>query len=94
MIFKSKQVNLDPEPCLLDEPETDCDGSCREQFDTPVNRVLADFRAIYADDPERADYARRWVLDLDDGDEWSAAAPAEIDHARKVLTRLANWRDE
>lgn len=57
----------------------------REEFDTPVNRVLVDARAIGWRDPN--------TLDQYPDTDWSAD---EIDHARKVLTRLAGFqkRDE
>lgn len=57
----------------------------REQFDTPVNPILVAFRA---DDS----FAQTWLddLDLGSGDAfWCLPTPTEIDHARKVLTRLA-----
>ena len=50
----------------------------REQFDTPVNRVLVDARKIGWRDPKTLDefFDTSWT-------------PEEIEHARKVLTRLA-----
>ena len=58
----------------------------REQFDTPVNPILVAFRA--------------GTLDVDwflyeynhDTDSWVwDRTPEQIDHARRVLTRLANF---
>ena len=124
-IFKSRQVNLDPEPyfdgtfrsayptlCEYDprpefEPTRDpypwlysygdrsasnsSSGSARwvprrEQFDTPVNRVLEAFRADDAGEA-LAQTAIGWLNGGSMGDGY--ATPDEIDHARKVLTRLA-----
>ena len=135
MIFKSRQVNLDPEPYVLYgyperryaiavsgvetydprpefEPTRDplpwmgkfgdashsairgggFEGEAfdwaprREQFDTPVNPILAGLRED--DSPNRATL----LLDYLDHDavfmtDWTSE---QIDHARKVLTRLAN----
>lgn len=55
----------------------------REQFDTPINRVLVDARAIGWRDPN--------TLDQYPDTAWSAD---EIEHARKVLTRLAKWTND
>lgn len=65
----------------------------REQYDTPVNRVLADIRAIVAhyNPPNRLGIYWGWLHDpeVDEAD-----TPDEIDHARRVLTRLANMTKE
>ena len=136
MIFKSKTVNLDPEPWVTPygrtssepvnggdyqpRPEfeptrdpapwtTDALGNSRaaeggwgkrwsprrEQFDTPVNRIMVEFREGWSHDPTYG--AANWLISLDDPT-WDVrsvfdATPAEIDHARRVLTRLANWKD-
>lgn len=60
----------------------------RKQFDTPVNRVLAQFRnnlPYYGE--SLAESAEWWVSDLAHCTE--GFTPDEIEHARKVLTRLA-----
>ncbi|UXO93891.1 hypothetical protein Pan2_72 [Pseudanabaena phage Pan2] len=146
MIFKSRQVNLDPEPWVAHDPDgvptrlatRDSAHTAawvwgiewaprpefeptrdeypwlnpttnyrhrsawlagenvavwaprREQFDTPVNRVLVEFRQGWAHDPTYG--AANWLESLDDP-AWPVesvrnAAPDEIDHARKVLLRL------
>lgn len=142
MIFKSRQVNLDPKPWVDEsggrhrwlagvvfnmgydprpefEPTRDPepwvnvfgnrvrtpgrtdDGEFtydprREQFDTPVNRVLVEFRMGWSHDPTYG--AANWLESLDDPT-WQVesvrnAAPEEIDHARRVLARLANWKEQ
>lgn len=148
-IFKSRQVNLDPEPwvdaetgkrldvgdtltAILEDRETidsprpefeptrdsepwvntfgnrvrspgrTDDGEFiwaprREQFDTPVNRVLVDFRAQWdtcVTARERRDVAFAWKRDTGTGWNPLGATPDEIDHARRVLTRLANWKEQ
>lgn len=64
----------------------------RDEYDTPVNRVLALWRE--ATDGDMRGWGVWLALAgadmLRDGD----TTPAEIDHARKVLTRLANLRGE
>lgn len=135
-IFKSQQVNLDPEPWLVEdydgwgrqwrqatpgvgdeistwaprrefeptrdpEPWARDDGwrtsggfhlegrgygwaPRREQFDTPVNRVLLHLRKKCGDIYELMfDLDSRWV---------EGFTYDEVCHARKVLDRLANWR--
>ena len=57
----------------------------REQFDTPANRVLVLFRRDA--DHNGIDSA----LEYDWPTNSVASSPAEIEHARKVLTRLAQW---
>ena len=152
MIFKSQQVNLDPEPWVGIRPlrhrvaappkrETydtyhfdprpelaptrdpfpyayvhpngnlgarmqDPDGLTdkewewaprREQFDTPVNRVLVTFRsavrlAARAHGERGLEYAVEeylWLIEQSGYDKYYT--PDEIDHARKVLTRLASF---
>lgn len=155
-IFKSRQVNLDPEPWRVDfvdgtsernptmtppatifdprpefeptrdsepwlDPITKGDGERevrwatvdqsqrswyewaprREQFDTPVNPILAAFRAQDIDTAD--DFL--WEVNRLDGLRLEAQAaqryyhgprwtPAEIDHARRVLTRLYNWKEQ
>jgi hypothetical protein len=73
----------------------------REQFDTPVNRVLADLRRTLAGKPAQS-LAKQWLLLIEDDPNMSEYAvwaplrdltPAEIAHARKVLQRLANWKE-
>ena len=55
----------------------------REQFDTPVNRVLVYFR-------EKRRDVYDFLFDLDS--RWADGYTFdEIEHARKVLTRLAVW---
>lgn len=136
-IFKSRQVNLDPEPWVAEfgtdryilpddtskatvydprpefEPTRDpwpythtggsrhafpgtLDGERlvwaprREQFDTPVNRVLGEFRECDGDPVA-------WLLWLDQtpiSQMGVDPTPEEVDHARRVLTRLANWKEQ
>jgi len=101
MIFKSKQVTRDPElwrdaiglrhPRRMGfeyewfEP--------RPGYDHPVNRILVAFRQgrfasldwflhEYCHDTDS------WVWDGTDAEN---PTPEEIDHARRVLTRLAGW---
>lgn len=146
-IFKSRQVNLDPEPYVdpatgerFDrlfvklngtpitthdprpefEPTRDshpwlCDYEIdgkpcrsffdghgrytwaprREQFDTPVNRVLEDVRR-YRSERLTMNNPKGWGRVLSafastvDANPWDATAD-EIEHASKVLTRLAGW---
>ena len=143
MIFKSRQVNLDPEPnvddttgrrvrsghialpgCTFDprpefEPTRDPkpweDGGSfswdspgplereeraedcavprwaprRELFDTPVNPILVQLRGeLQFVGTGTAERARSFLSDLDR--DWKADfTPEQIDHARRVLTRLA-----
>lgn len=61
----------------------------REQFDVPVNRVLEAFRGIEADEPGSAAYyldSMRQNAPLFHRD----FTTEEIDHARRVLSKLAN----
>lgn len=65
----------------------------REQFDTPVNPILVAFRAdLLPDSLATADAAMDWLTDLSTLD-WSRLnfdpTPEQIDHARRVLARLA-----
>ncbi len=131
-LFKSRQVNLDPEPVIAPGGER-FDGSGwmplpndgynyaprpefeptrdhapwaergnhnvrsathfkgsewaprREQFDTPVNRVLVRYRESQT--MMNADTLENWLWFL----ERQPYTPDEIEHARTVLTRLAGW---
>lgn len=141
-IFKSRQVNLDPEPWRDErtgdrspvfiqslgsalwvydprpefeptrdpEPWARDDGwrtsggfhlegrgygwaPRREKFDTPVNRVLVFFREYYGERMlplHRAAAATLSSLE----DIAGGYTPAEIAHARRVLERLANWKEK
>lgn len=68
----------------------------RPEFDHPVNRILAGVRDDMAgstdlngDAKATAEY---WLSFSDDWDkDGLTATPDEIDHARRVLTRLAGW---
>lgn len=65
----------------------------REQFDTPVNSVLAWFRENFSGHPNIRGGAQMWLESMSRND-WAYGddhTPDEIDHARKVLTRLAEW---
>ncbi len=63
----------------------------REQFDTPVNRLLAFFRGYY--EARMIPLARAARAAAESVDEmFGDYTPDEIEHARKVLTRLAGWR--
>jgi hypothetical protein len=63
----------------------------RPEFDNPVNPILVQLRGEHAiAGYGLADRARSMLSDLDR--DWRADFTAEqIDHARRVLTRLANW---
>ena len=139
-IFKSRQVNLDPEPWVAwgvrypkkagsayydprpeFEPtrdplpywdtETDDDDPIRlsfkvddptnsvvwkprrEQFDTPVNPILVEFRKLWKGQPDILEMADHWARFELDGD-WESSMTHEytmdqINHAHRVLTRLA-----
>ena len=76
----------------------------REEFDTPVNRVLEAFRAVGDASAEEWAYCLSLAYSGESWpvvDHWDALEEAveiigregadEIDHARKVLTRLAGW---
>lgn len=59
----------------------------RPGYRAPQNPILAALRADCGDPSETvAEVAEWYLLDLDD----SGNTPEHIDHARKVLTRLAN----
>ena len=140
MIFKSKQVNLDPEPWITFdgirvgadimgtkyhprpqfEPTRDplpwkcangdkrfwsrraAENHCgtdaiytprREQFDTPVNPILVEFRKLWKGQPDILEMADHWARFELDGD-WESSMTHEytmdqINHAHRVLTRLA-----
>lgn len=60
----------------------------REQFDTPVNRVLVLFRR----DAEHNGIDS--ALEYDWPTNSVASSADEIDHARRVLTRLANLKEQ
>ena len=60
----------------------------REQFDTPVNRVLVLFRR----DAEHNGIDS--ALEYDWPTNSVASSAEEIDHARRVLRRLANWKEQ
>jgi hypothetical protein len=155
MIFKSKQVNLDPNPYVSEisglrrpaptdtnpsiwryaprpefEPTRDpypwrnrYDGSRwadpgidlgavmpgagvldwaprRDQFDTPVNPVLAEFRKLWAGQVDMFDQAAELADNLGDVDYlWELQrdtdyTPNEVTHARKVLERLAAFESK
>ena len=79
----------------------------REQFDTPVNRVLEAFRAVGDADAEAWAYCLSLAYTGESWpviDHWDALEDAveqigkggmdEIDHARRVLQRLANWKEQ
>lgn len=60
----------------------------RAQYDTPINRVLARFR--HASEPEFIlRYLPAYLIGLE---QW--ATPEEIEHARRVLSRLKEGTDE
>lgn len=59
----------------------------REQFDTPVNPILVALRKwLGGEKYSRGDYAGFWFYA-----DWEATA-AQINHARRVLTRLENFK--
>lgn len=145
MIFKSRQVNLDPkgwvddqgqrhrwlvglaeglqwsprpefEPtrdphpalcvfCATRAPDLGYDRICwdngrltscrykwaprREQFDTPVNRILVDVRYERAGEADFGLYYSRWEQSISDPAALGYWSADEVEHARKVLTRLA-----
>lgn len=143
MIFKSRQVNLDPEPYTYDgfratravaesqarwsavehvprpefEPTRDpkpyewngyrytpeqrntfpgqpCNWSPRrEQFDTPVNPILVAFRRDQSEEGGQR-HVLSWAEWLEYPTTLNRYTPEQIDHARRVLTRLANWSAE
>lgn len=62
-----------------------------EEFDTPVNRVLAAFRSHYWS--FRPENAEAWLKDMNEGDGYGfdatlSATDAEVEHARRVLSKL------
>lgn len=69
----------------------------REEFDTPVNRLLLEFRRLWAGQVDMLEQAAEMAYNLGDHDYlWELTqdtdyAPAEVEHARKVLERLAGW---
>lgn len=92
-------VTRDPEPWIIDtgylvirsafEPREDDPlvvyaewSPRRDQFDTPVNLILVEFRASQHS-------AQWWLATLAHEPESYRWTPAQIDHARRVLTRLA-----
>jgi len=139
-IFKSQQVNLDPEPWIhpdsynryaeaspedfLRSPRPEFEPTRdphpyasalgaryaypgtlgserlvwaprREQFDTPVNPLLAEFRLLWAGQTDMQDMAAEMVYNLTDHDYlWEMQrdtdyTPDQVNHAVKVLERLA-----
>ena len=62
----------------------------REQFDTPVNRMLVFFRENYGDE-DKSVSVEYWVEQLDDPTLKEDYTPDEIEHAQNVLARLARW---
>jgi hypothetical protein len=90
----------DPEPYARDDGWRERAGAAhlqgrgygwaprREQFDTPVNRVLVAFR-------EEGGTAQHWLDHSLTYEVWGEdATPNEIEHALKVLRRLAHWTNE
>ena len=63
----------------------------REQFDTPVNRILADVRYERSGEPDLGLYYARWEQSIGDPAARRYWKSHEIEHARRVLTRLAGW---
>lgn len=62
----------------------------RPEFDHPVNRILVAFREDAKQPGESlAETAEWYLLDLPE----SGNTPDEIDHARRVLTRIANMKE-
>jgi len=73
--------------CITGAPEGGWESEPSVQYNAP-NPILVAFRT----DPEPdADTARFWIAQMDD---YSTATDAHIDHARRVLTRLANLTDK
>ena len=65
----------------------------REQFDTPVNPILVEFRKLWKGQPDILEMADHWARFELDGD-WESSMTHEytmdqINHAHRVLTRLA-----
>lgn len=69
----------------------------REEFDTPVNRLLLEFRRLWVGQVDIVEQAAELAYNLGEHDylwelrEDTDYTPAEIEHARKVLERLAGW---
>lgn len=67
----------------------------REQFDTPVNRLLLEFRRLWAGEVDIVEQAAEMAHNLGEHDylwelqEDTDYTPDEVEHARRVLTRLA-----
>lgn len=69
----------------------------RPEFDHPVNRILSGVREDVANSADLGHDVRAtaeyWLSFSDDWDkDGLTATPDEIDHARRVLTRLAAWQ--
>lgn len=65
----------------------------RDQFDTPVNPILVEFRKLWKGQPDILEMADQWARFELDGD-WESPMTGEystdhIEHAHRVLTRLA-----
>jgi hypothetical protein len=93
-IFASRRVNVDPEPWVHPLksgyrragrlPGWKFDP--RPEFDNVVNPILVEFRYMYESRGfEAIGYYLRWI----EMDGWE---PGHIDHARKVLRKLAAFR--
>lgn len=66
----------------------------REQFDTPVNRVLSGVREDWQESNDLGhDLRAHALMWLSTEDDWEVT-PEEAHHARRVLTRLANWKEQ
>lgn len=66
----------------------------REQFDTPVNRVLSGVREDWQESNDLGhDLRAHALMWLSTEDDWEVT-PEEARHARRVLTRLANWKEQ
>lgn len=68
----------------------------RPEYDHPVNRILAGYREDVANSADLGHDVRAtaeyWLSFSDDWDkDGLTATPDEIDHARRVLERLARW---
>lgn len=70
-----------------------CDWIPRPEFDHPVNRILVAFRQgrFASLDWFLHEYCHDTDSWLWDGTDAENPTPEEIDHARRVLTRLAGW---
>ncbi len=98
-IFASRRVNVDPEPWVNPAGDlryhTQVHGGWkfdpRPEFDNVVNPILVAFRVVY--DREAAGFlAGAEMREIEKG-KWSAVASREhIDHARRVLQKLAAFR--